>query len=45
MGTIDDIEDEALRLARPDGSATIILNLNDVSGVREFVEEPEAGSD
>ena len=41
VGTIDDIQEEALSLARYDGAATIVLNLNDVSGVREYVEEPE----
>ena len=41
VGAIVDIEDEAIRLARSDGSAAIVLNLNDVSGVRPTVEEPE----
>ncbi len=41
VGTIADIQEEALSLARYDGSATIVLNLNDVSGVREYIEEPE----
>ena len=41
VGTIADIQEEALRLARYDGAATIVLNLNDVSGVREYIEEPE----
>ncbi len=41
VGTIADIQEEALSLARYDGSATIVLNLNDVSGVREYIEESE----
>jgi hypothetical protein len=41
VGAIVDIEDEAIRLARSDGGAAIVLNLGDVSGVRPTVEEPE----
>lgn len=41
VGTIVNIEEEGVRLARYDGSATIVLNLNDVSGVRLLTEEPE----
>ena len=40
VGTILDIEEDALRLAGPDGSETIVLNLGDVSGVRVHDEEP-----
>ncbi|OKI51402.1 hypothetical protein [Micromonospora sp. CB01531] len=40
VGTILDIEDDSLRLARPDGDETIVLNLADVSGVRVHDEEP-----
>jgi hypothetical protein len=40
VGTIVDIEEDALRLAGPDGAETIVLNLNDVSGVRVHEEEP-----
>jgi hypothetical protein len=40
VGTILDIEEDALRLAGPDGSETIVLNLGDVSGVRVHNEEP-----
>jgi hypothetical protein len=41
VGAITDIEDEAVRLTRPDGSGTIVISLGDVSGVRPVVEEPE----
>ncbi len=41
VGTVDDIEDEAIRLAGPDGSNTILLSLSDVSGVRPYKEENE----
>jgi hypothetical protein len=41
VGALVDIEDEAVRLARPDGGGAIVLNLNDVSGVRRVVEEEE----
>ncbi len=41
VGTLVDIEDEAVRLARHDGSAAIVLNLDDVSGVRRLTEEDE----
>lgn len=40
VGRILDIEDDSLRLARPDGEQTIVLNLGDVSGVRVHDEEP-----
>ncbi len=46
VGTLADIEDDAIRLARPDargGSAEIVLALGDVSGVRPHVEESEEG--
>jgi hypothetical protein len=39
VGTIVDIEDEALRIAGPQGTETIVLNLGDVSGVRAHEEE------
>ena len=38
--TIVDIEEDALRLAGPGGTETIVLNLADVSGVRAYDEEP-----
>jgi hypothetical protein len=41
VGTVTDIQDDAVTLAGPDGSTTVVFNLNDVSGVRPFVEEPE----
>jgi hypothetical protein len=41
VGTLIDIEDEAVRLARADGSSAIVLNLNDVSSVRPVIEEAE----
>ena len=41
VGTLIDIEDEAVRLARADSTSPIALSLNDVSGVRPFVEETE----
>jgi hypothetical protein len=41
VGTVEDIQDDTVRLARPDGQASIVLNLNDVSGLRPFLEEPE----
>lgn len=40
VGTIVDIEQDALRLAGPGGNETIVLNLADVSGVRAYDEEP-----
>jgi hypothetical protein len=40
VGTVLDIEEDALRLAGPDGTETIVLNLGDVSGVRVHEEEP-----
>jgi hypothetical protein len=43
VGSVVDIEEDAIRLARPDGLADIVLNLGDVSGVRLTVEEPESG--
>jgi hypothetical protein len=45
VGSIADIEDEAVRLQRPDGLASVVLNLGDVSGVRRYVEEPERGTE
>ena len=39
VGRIVDIEDDALRLAVPDGSDVIVLALDDVSGVRAHEEE------
>jgi hypothetical protein len=44
VGTLTDIEDDAIRLSRPDatgGAAEIVLNLGDVSGVRPMTEESE----
>jgi len=41
VGTIQDIQDDTLRLGRTNGHTSIVLNLNDVSGVRRFQEEPE----
>ncbi len=42
VGTITDIEDDAIRLARPGaGAAQIVLALGDVSGVRPLAEEDE----
>ena len=42
VGTLTDIEDDAIRLARPGpGTAEIVLALGDVSGVRPITEEPE----
>lgn len=41
VGALIDIEDEAIRLSRADGSTPVVLNLNDVSGVRPVSEEPE----
>lgn len=41
VGTVEDIQDDTVRLARTGGQASIVLNLNDVSGVRPFMEEPE----
>lgn len=40
VGTVVDIEDDSLRLANPAGTATIVLALEDVSGVRAVEEEP-----
>ena len=45
VGTLTDIEDDAIRLSRPDaaaGDTEIVLALGDVSGVRPLTEEPEA---
>lgn len=39
VGTIVDIEEDALLLAGPGGAETIVLNLGDVSGVRSYEEE------
>ena len=39
VGRIQDIEGDSVVLARSDGSTTLVLNLNDISGVREFDEE------
>ncbi len=41
VGTVTDIEEDVVRLSRPDGRSTIVINLHDVSGVRPFDEEPE----
>jgi hypothetical protein len=42
VGTLTDIEDDAIRLARPGaGTAEIVLALGDISGVRPITEEPE----
>ena len=41
VGALVDIEDEAIRLARAGDATPIVLNLNDVSGVRPVTEEPE----
>lgn len=41
VGTVEDIQDDTVRLARADGQQSIVLNLNDVSGVRPFHEEQE----
>lgn len=42
VGTLTDIEDDAIRLARPGaGTEEIVLALGDVSGVRPLVEEAE----
>ena len=41
LGTLTEIQEEAVNLAGPDGSTRIVLNLNDVSGVRPFVQEAE----
>jgi len=35
VGSVVDIEEDAIRLARPDGLVDIVLALGDVSGVRE----------
>jgi hypothetical protein len=43
VGTVEDIHDDSVRLARGDGQGSIVLNLGDVSGVRRFEEEPEMG--
>ncbi|BBX36202.1 hypothetical protein MMAG44476_03982 [Mycolicibacterium mageritense DSM 44476 = CIP 104973] len=44
VGTLTDIEDDAIRLARPGSAiAEIVLALGDVSGVRPVTEEPEGG--
>jgi hypothetical protein len=42
-GTLTNIEEDAVILAAADGVTRIVLNLNDVSGLRLHVEEPEAG--
>lgn len=41
VGTVTAIVEDTVSLARPDGRSTIVINLNDVSGVRRFEEEPE----
>lgn len=42
VGTLTDIEDDAIRLARPGaGTSEIVLALGDVSGVRPLDEENE----
>ena len=41
VGTVEDIQDDTVALARADGQQSIVLNLNDVSGVRPFQEETE----
>lgn len=42
VGTLTDIEDDSIRLARPGAAAPeIVLALGDVSGVRPLVEEDE----
>jgi hypothetical protein len=41
VGTVEDIQDDTVALARADGQQSIVLNLNDVSGVRPFHEETE----
>jgi hypothetical protein len=41
VGRVTDIEEDTLRLARPDGLSTTVINLSDVSGVRLFEEESE----
>jgi hypothetical protein len=42
VGRLADIEDDAIRLARPGlGGAEIVLALGDVSGVRPVAEEDE----
>jgi hypothetical protein len=43
VGSLVDIEDDAIRLARPDGLVDIVLALGDVSAVRPTLEEPERG--
>ena len=42
VGTLTDIQDDAIRLARPGmGAPEIVLALGDVSGVRAVTEEDE----
>jgi hypothetical protein len=41
VGTLTDIQDDSIQLTRPDGTTTIALNLNDISGVRALIEEAE----
>ncbi len=42
VGTVTDIEDDAIRLARPGAAGPeIVLALGDVSGVRVLTEEDE----
>jgi hypothetical protein len=43
VGSLADIEADAIRLARPDGLTDIVLALGDVSAVRPTFEEPERG--
>jgi hypothetical protein len=43
-GTLTNIEEDAVILAGADGVTRIVLNLNDVSGLRLHVEEPEGGA-
>ncbi|MEM0947928.1 MAG: hypothetical protein AAGK37_11010 [Pseudomonadota bacterium] len=40
-GRLVDIDAESVTLGRPDGTPSITLNLNDVSGARMQVEEKE----
>lgn len=41
VGMLTDIQDDSIQVTRPDGSAAIALNLNDISGVRPLIEEAE----
>lgn len=42
VGTIVNLIDDVVFLRAPDGSTQINLNLADVSGVRAYLDEPEA---